>query len=250
MMPTLPRRDLEALLWFVHDAATSEGRVAFTPALLAELQRLVPRAERVSYAEIDAERETVAYYADEQASFTNARGSPDFWHLRHQHVLHQYFLRTGDLRPRMISDVVSQRAWRRRELYNVVYRPYQYNLDFRLPAPTGRTKTFLFHASRRPFTERDRFVLELLQPHLHRLEERILARGRMATYAGLTPREAEVLGWVSRGKTNAEIGAILWISPGTVRKHLENAYRKLGVRTRTAAVARLTGLNGHTHSAD
>jgi DNA-binding CsgD family transcriptional regulator len=58
----------------------------------------------------------------------------------------------------------------------------------------------------------------------------------------LTPREQEVLSWVSRGKTNAEIARLLWISPGTVRKHLENVYAKLGVNTRTAAVARFLGL--------
>ena len=40
---------------------------------------------------------------------------------------------------------------------------------------------------------------------------------------------------------NAEIAEILWLSPSTVRKHLENAYGKLGVHTRTAAVARLRG---------
>jgi DNA-binding CsgD family transcriptional regulator len=60
--------------------------------------------------------------------------------------------------------------------------------------------------------------------------------------AGLTAREREVLGWVARGRTNAEIAAHLWISPLTVGKHLENVFVKLGVRTRTAAVARFTGL--------
>lgn len=39
------------------------------------------------------------------------------------------------------------------------------------------------------------------------------------------------------GMANAEVAKILWISPGTVRKHLENAHEKLGVHTRTAAVA-------------
>jgi DNA-binding CsgD family transcriptional regulator len=58
----------------------------------------------------------------------------------------------------------------------------------------------------------------------------------------LTPREREVLAWVSRGKTNAEIARLLWLAPGTVRKHLENVYAKLGVSTRTAAVARFLGL--------
>jgi DNA-binding CsgD family transcriptional regulator len=54
---------------------------------------------------------------------------------------------------------------------------------------------------------------------------------------GLTPREAEVLHWVSEGKTNFEIGAILHSSPRTVGKHLERIYAKLDVETRTAAAA-------------
>jgi DNA-binding CsgD family transcriptional regulator len=58
---------------------------------------------------------------------------------------------------------------------------------------------------------------------------------------GLTPREREVLGWVARGKTNSEIAKLLWIAPATVRKHLENVFSKLGVGTRTAAVARFMG---------
>jgi DNA-binding CsgD family transcriptional regulator len=58
---------------------------------------------------------------------------------------------------------------------------------------------------------------------------------------GLTPREREILAWVARGKTNAEIAQALWISPTTVRKHLENVYAKLGVRTRTAAAALFLG---------
>jgi hypothetical protein len=52
----------------------------------------------------------------------------------------------------------------------------------------------------------------------------------------------EVISWVARGKTNAEIAQILWLAPSTVRKHLENVYAKLGVRTRTAAVATFLGL--------
>jgi DNA-binding CsgD family transcriptional regulator len=58
----------------------------------------------------------------------------------------------------------------------------------------------------------------------------------------LTARERDVLSWVARGKTNAEIAQLLWLAPSTVRKHLENVYAKLGVNTRTAAVARFLGL--------
>jgi DNA-binding CsgD family transcriptional regulator len=53
---------------------------------------------------------------------------------------------------------------------------------------------------------------------------------------GLTNREREILALIAEGRTNAEVATALWISPATVRKHLENAYTKLGVTTRTAAV--------------
>ena len=57
----------------------------------------------------------------------------------------------------------------------------------------------------------------------------------------LSARERDVLQWVARGKTNAEIATALYISESTVRKHLQNSYEKLGVSSRTAAVALLMG---------
>jgi DNA-binding response OmpR family regulator/DNA-binding CsgD family transcriptional regulator len=54
---------------------------------------------------------------------------------------------------------------------------------------------------------------------------------------GLTAREAEVLMWITRGKTNRDIGLILGSSPRTVNKHLEHIFEKLGVSTRAAAVS-------------
>lgn len=58
-----------------------------------------------------------------------------------------------------------------------------------------------------------------------------------ASTAALTRREAEVMSWVARGKTNRDIADILGMSPRTVNKHLEHIFEKLGVETRTAAVA-------------
>jgi DNA-binding CsgD family transcriptional regulator len=54
---------------------------------------------------------------------------------------------------------------------------------------------------------------------------------------GLTPREAEVLAWITQGKTNYEIGRILDASTGTVSKHVEHILAKLDVENRTAAAA-------------
>ncbi len=61
--------------------------------------------------------------------------------------------------------------------------------------------------------------------------------GLLQKHNGLTRREAEVLLWVSYGKTNRTISEILGISPRTVNKHLEQVFRKLGVETRAAATA-------------
>ena len=57
----------------------------------------------------------------------------------------------------------------------------------------------------------------------------------MRLFFKLTAREAEVLYWVVKGKTNRDIGDILGSSPATAKKHLERIYVKLGVETRTAA---------------
>lgn len=59
---------------------------------------------------------------------------------------------------------------------------------------------------------------------------------------GVTGREAEVLLWLSRGKSNREIGQILTISPRTVNKHLEQIFVKLGVENRASAAARAVRL--------
>lgn len=112
----------------------------------------------------------------------------------------------------------------------------------------------------RDFDERDRERLELLRPHLaflyrHARHARTavaleeegtalpLPPGIHAT--GLTQREAEVMHWLACGKTDAEIAALLAISPRTVQKHLEHIYVKLGVETRTAAVMRALAICHH-----
>jgi PAS domain S-box-containing protein len=52
----------------------------------------------------------------------------------------------------------------------------------------------------------------------------------------LTPREREVLGRVAMGESSAEIAEALFISPETVRQHVQNALQKLGARTRAQAI--------------
>jgi DNA-binding NarL/FixJ family response regulator len=59
----------------------------------------------------------------------------------------------------------------------------------------------------------------------------------------LTQRQIEVLSWVARGKTNAEIAKILGLKTGTIGKYLERIFPKLGVENRTAAASFVLGTN-------
>lgn len=61
----------------------------------------------------------------------------------------------------------------------------------------------------------------------------------------LTGREAEVLLWISRGKSNRDVGEILNISPRTVNKHLERVFDKLGVENRASATAQAVRVLAH-----
>jgi DNA-binding CsgD family transcriptional regulator len=111
--------------------------------------------------------------------------------------------------------------------------------DFFPPAPAGipgALAAWLESGASQPLRSRrgDRQLVVERTADALVLEERV-------EEVSLTAREREVLAWVARGKTNAEIAELLWLAPSTVRKHLENVYAKLGVNTRTAAVARIFG---------
>jgi DNA-binding NarL/FixJ family response regulator len=68
-----------------------------------------------------------------------------------------------------------------------------------------------------------------------------------AKAAGLTEREAAILSALARGLSNEAIGKELWVAEQTVKFHLTNIYRKLGVSNRTEA-ARLAYQNGLVES--
>jgi DNA-binding CsgD family transcriptional regulator len=97
---------------------------------------------------------------------------------------------------------------------------------------------FSLDASRRDFTDREREVFDVLGRHLGIVLARFDPRlPREGTGLSLTAREAEILAWAAWGQTNAQIADRLSLSAHTVRKHLENAFARLGVHSRAAAIA-------------
>jgi DNA-binding CsgD family transcriptional regulator len=245
----LSRRDLQEVLGFLELAYGASSENPFPLDVLESLASLVP-CDEVSFTELDRARKTVirgvGYRQDGPAS---GPGMETFWRLVHEHPLCAQTV-CGRFEALKISDFVASRELRRREIYAEWFRPWEteHELEIGLPSPAWHTKTLVFGRSKaRPdFDERDRSVLNALQPHLIQVYRHTALRRRLADGWGggaaagvLTDREREVLMLVRAGRTNSQIACELWIAHGTVRKHLENIYRKLGVQSRTAAVARL-----------
>lgn len=80
--------------------------------------------------------------------------------------------------------------------------------------------------------------------HLFRLTGQTQASDseRLKQHFALTSRESEVLAWISKGKSNRDIGEILGLSARTVNKHLEQIYVKLGVENRASAAVKAANL--------
>lgn len=178
---------------------------------------------------------------------------------RHPHSA--YYQRTGDGSARRLSEILSMPALRRTMFFNEISRKNRLvrQLTIYFPAPPAHTVMVALCREAPDFSERDRTLLELLRPHIttawrlawererNRAEvRRLLARRKPRSGAAevaratqsrfaLSPREAEVLGWVAQGKTNGEIAIILGLATGTVKFYVERILTKLGCETRTAA---------------
>jgi DNA-binding CsgD family transcriptional regulator len=343
-MTRLAPSDLRRALDFLGEAEGLTSCDLYADRLLDLLRALVP-AEAVSWREW-------SFHDGGQRSFSLSAIEPGqtaatweaYPEFRHQDPLPggcgETDLPSPTIAGRAVkfSDLLSLRKLRRMDLHAYVCRPLgiDYVMKLFLPPRDGVAAVFVFDRGGRDFGERDRMMLELLQPHLgslnvvarnrrvlaaleanqdntrrlvvlardgsvdfagrdaramlrryfagdadralsealrawNRSESKRLDEDRLASpsrpltvergdrrlvvhqiaeglflqeeVASLTRREQEILDLVDKGRSNAEIAASLWISPSTVGKHLEHAYQKLGVRSRTAALARIRGLN-------
>jgi DNA-binding CsgD family transcriptional regulator len=172
-MAALARGDAEQLLRFVAEAESIGGDEPFTPDLLAELGRLIP-ADDVTYCELDRVRRRRLLLVDRPDDEVDGVELDDETRWRVLLEEHPLCLRQqeGDFGAGKLSDFLTQRELRRTWLYDNFFAPFdiEYELEVPIPSPLWHTKTFLFGRSGgRDFTERDRLLLDLLQPHLARL---------------------------------------------------------------------------------
>jgi DNA-binding CsgD family transcriptional regulator len=91
-------------------------------------------------------------------------------------------------------------------------------------------------------------ILQLMAMYFHAHVRRKLSGDRRIGEALLSPRELQCLEWAAEGKSAWEIGRILSISRHTVASYLENAKKKLGVRTIVQAATRLAAARLEEHN--
>lgn len=239
-MEALGTADYRGVLEFLEVAVEVDGVDPFPEPVLAAMRRLIP-ADVVSYGELDVGGAGWRAGVRWQGVPALAAVTPGIHaaHLRFtQQQPHPPWAPTAGRAARW-SDLLSRRRLQRLDVYAEVGRPLgaEYELELWLVTPRGVAGGFAFDRCERDFSDRDLRVLDTLRPHLVQLWRNARLR-RPAADGLLTAREREILTWVARGKTNREIAAALYLAPGTVRKHLDNVYAKLGVGNRAAAVAR------------
>lgn len=249
-MTRLTRSDTEAMVAFSGELmAAASDRERADRWIVERLARLVD-ADFAGYTEIEKQAGAYRIVHDAEYPGPSTPPPPELGFQDVQNPFCAYVERSGDLyfTARRVSDVTQRPAFVRPSGAQACDGDLPHDIQTRMPGTKGSHWTLEVARDGRDFSNREVLLVDGLRPSLVAYEaHRVLAaeiRGLVAVageadaLTSLSRRENEVLDLVARGWTNAEIGEALWISPGTVRKHLDNIYFKLEVRTRTAALAR------------
>jgi DNA-binding CsgD family transcriptional regulator len=239
-------RDLRALAGIVSQDRPDLPAEGLPPSLLADLMGQI-RCDALAFGGFDSGGQAY-WFGQNIPPDAGADPALDSVHWEHYWDCQpcSYPDRTGDLRSVLtIADFYSARQWHNTGMYHDLYRRQGYEHELQLCLPEGSPRTigpgrtvrlYFFRGPGPDFSERDRAVLTLLRPHLE--QAYLDAERRRHPVPQLTSRQKDLLHLLAAGHTNTQIARRLGISEGTVRTHLENIYDRLGVSSRTAAVAR------------
>src|SRR5215469_238320 len=165
-MTRLAGKDLKAVLGFLKENYRFLDPDEFVRHILIALPRIIP-AELVTYNEMCPETARSENWVSPSGIVTPATDQAWERHMNEHPVL-AHNLRTGDCRAWKISDFYSRAEFYRYGLYGDFYRLMGIEdvLCCVLAAPRRRVMGIALHRDKRNFSDRDRFLLNLLRPHL------------------------------------------------------------------------------------
>lgn len=228
----------------------------FRAGLVEALRRAVP-SDYASFNELGADGPIFTLAVPELP-----QSAHDAWgRWSHQNPLVRLIRGSGDGSVTRFSDVIAPADLRRLEIYRELYEPLgiEHQMAFTLPYRPPRVLGVALSRGGRDFSDAERDLIGLARPYLIqgyrnaidytaacRAAEAATGPGLAAALqrAGLTEREAQVMRLVARGSSNRDAAAALEVSVRTVQKHLERAFAKLAVRSRSDAARRAWELAG------
>jgi DNA-binding CsgD family transcriptional regulator len=179
-----------------------------------------------------------------------------FGRYMHQNPLVAYMMESRRGTARRMSEMISVEEYHSLDLYRQFYGQIglEHQIAFTLPQEPPRLLGVALSRRRGEFDDVDRDLLNEARPYLIQSYRNAVAYERLRAAvgtealvtalrgAGLTPREAAVMGLLAQGRSNADLATTLDISTRTAEKHVQNAFAKLGVKTRSHAAAKVWDL--------
>ncbi len=240
---TVSEKDLQTMLMVINATGVDDAGYGLPWSTMEALETLVP-GQWTAFFGIDVVNHR-NYFGQGFGAGEHESQGPDepedesFWY-HYPNSICSYPERTGDLRTvTKTTDFFTLREHRKTPMYVDVLGPEDADHEMMacLPDGPGRQLRLIVWRGRADpdFTERDRAILTLLRPHLHAVH--LLVLRHRHGIPELTNRQWELLRLVEAGLSNTQIARRLHLAESTVRKHLENTFRRLDVSSRTAAVA-------------
>ncbi len=218
----------------------------FSERTFSFLSKLVP-SDLIAFGSLDETTKeldigfnsTVPGWGQAMESFGQVMGNYDLFNWNPE---------VNDGRPFCRSDFYSEREFRDLDVYKDVYQVLGIDNHCAVYVPSGPGEVAFYGIERcggPDFTEEERDLLAIAQTHLGNARDLVLTRSRMGdaheaspellVEAGLTVREADVLFWISEGKSNDEIALLLHLQLYTVKGYVKTIFQKIGVPNRLAA---------------
>lgn len=166
--------------------------------------------------------------------------------MMHRYEPFRFDPRANGGKPYSMRDYFTRRELRNLDLYQEVHAPmgFEDHCYVNVKGDPGISLYLGLFRAGGEFRSREKELLRLSQPHLANARNLALAHSSsldvpltpdLFSHAGFTPKESEIIYWLTQGKSNVEISLIQRIRTDTVSSYLRTIYEKMGVENRVAA---------------
>lgn len=252
VMPnTLTASDLRTLSAALVDLYRPDLRLAHFPERVFALIRALVGTDRIHYGNLNPQDGTMDVLTDFMTPDW-AKGAEGFGRCMMKHRMFNFDPSVNDGKPFFVTDFHTVRQFRQLDIYSESFRVLGalHHAALHVPTDDGRLLWFgIQRGGSLAYSERDRQLLTVIQPHLENarrvallreeLREKVDLNPSFFTRLGYSARLSEVAYWLTAGKSNAEIALIMKRHTQTVKEHITALFNKTGTGNRLALTMHL-----------